>query len=177
MVSLPDARLPAQSVAPADHSHARAMPDSVDTAAIRDGAVTFAKVDESGFPATTDAEVTTLESTSSTTYTDLTTAGPAVTMTPPASGKVKVHLYANLYHTGGSDTAYMAVALSGGNTAAAANAQAISNAGTLPRRQGATFLFTGLAAASTTFTAKYRAGVGASAQFQDRQIIVEPVLA
>lgn len=177
-MAFPDARLPAQSVAPADHTHARAQPGSVDTAALADDAVTFAKVDESTFPATTDAEVSAVETTTSLSFTDLTTVGPSVTMTPPASGKVKVHLYCGMLNSVAGTLSYMGVDVSGGNTVAASNPKAISNDGTLTRRLGATFLFTGLAAASTTFTAKYKTGTGAStATFRDRQIIVEPVLA
>lgn len=177
MVAFPEARLPAQSVAPVDHTHARAQPGSVGTDALVDNAVTFAKVDESGFPATTSAEVATAQSTSTTSFTDLSTAGPSVTMTPPASGKVKVHIHAGISNTG-TAISTMGFALSGGNTLAAADARAICNDGTTIRRMGSTFLVSGLAAASTTFTAKYKTSAGANpAWFQERQIIVEPVLA
>lgn len=156
--------------------------NAVDTAAIVDNAVTFAKVDESTFPATTEAEVLTSEATTSATYTDLATPGPAVTMTPPASGKVKVTITAAKVTDGTTNqTASIAFAVSGGNTAAASDARSNNinqgnNVGGLADGSSSTFLLTGLAVSPTTFTAKYRSSGSATATFANRRILVEPVL-
>ena len=120
---------------------------------------------------TSGATVATGQVTSSSSYTDLATVGPTVTMTPPPSGKVKVHIYCQSTNAGASGN-LMSFALSGGNVLAAADARAVVNTGTDINRQGATFLLTGLASVSTVFTAKYRTG-GGNGTFTDRHIVVE----
>jgi hypothetical protein len=156
--------------------------NAVDTAAIADDAVTFAKVNESGFPATTAATVLTGEGTVSGVYADLATVGPAVTMTPPASGKVIVHLYCHADGDGTTNQSiFMGFEMSGGTALAAGDTRAIGmnlqSGGNFTNAGGATFLMESLAASSTTFTAKYRSSGGAGATFANRRIIVQPVLA
>ena len=151
--------------------------DAVDTAAIQNDAVTFAKIDESTFPTTSEGSVATAQGTTSTTFTDLATVGPDVTMTPPASGKVKVTISA-LVQGSGTNGQLMGFALSSGNTVAASDSDSIGSNQVAGIRLGSTFLLTGLAASSTLFRAKYRSGNAANTgTFTDRKIIVEPVLA
>lgn len=113
-------------------------------------------------------------STTSLAYTDLSTAGPAVTVDVPASGKVMVLLTTYMENnTAGADSR-MSVALSGANTQAASDDNYLmyesSNANDRTRHSVAV-PFTGLAAGSTTFTAKYMASAG-TATFLRRQITV-----
>lgn len=118
-------------------------------------------------------EVATQEATTSTSFTDLTTPGPAVTIDVPASGKVLVTLSAFMWGSGAGVLTSMNLAASGANTHAAAdtwggldaesrsaiaNSWAGSGHGTAER----TFLLTGLAPGSTTFTAKYATSSGTS---------------
>lgn len=124
------------------------------------------------------------EQITSTTYADLPTVGPQVTLTPGASGTVIVLLSAevsaqNFY---GTQQAFMTVALSGGNTLAAADANALSNmdwsGGNSQDDDHAMFMsiLTGLAAASTTFTAKYRYSIASGfGFFAARSMVVIPL--
>lgn len=124
------------------------------------------------------ATIATSETTGSSSYTDLATAGPAVTVTVPASGKVRVSIGAEIGNSA-TGLAVMAVALSGANTVAAgAGALAIyvTPVGTGGGGLGRTTILTGLTPGSTTFTAKYKNTAGAgSASFSARDIMAEPV--
>jgi hypothetical protein len=100
--------------------------------------------------------VATSESTTSLTYTDLATPGPAVTVTVPASGKALEILTSALHGSTGGATAFMGVAVSGATAVAATDAQALEVAGNNEVRASATVLLTGLNPGSNTFTAKYK---------------------
>lgn len=110
------------------------------------------------------ASVSTFESTTSTTPIDLTTAGPAPSVTVGASGKLLVVVQAWIRNSTVGAQAYMGFTLSGANTLAAhldrvaAWDQDSADYLNLP----GVFLLTGLAAGSTTVTAKYwvEAGTG-----------------
>lgn len=120
------------------------------------------------------AAVATSETTSSGTYAALTTAGPAVTFTVPASGSVLVTLTAAISGALGG----MSLALSGANTLAAADARSLSPTAT-PSGSGigalsAQVLLTGLTPGSTTFTASYRT-TGGSSTFAGRVLSVLPL--
>ena len=133
--------------------------------------------------ASTEALITTSESTSSTTYTDLTTVGPSVTITVPSSGNVRVSLYALVGLPGGaSGGGRMSVALSGANTLAASDANSMWNWANGGGGQGSSqpnsqyvMLFTGLTPGSTTFTAKYMTPTGNTTSFSSRRLAVYPV--
>lgn len=124
----------------------------------------------------TDNTVATSQGTSSTTYTDLATTGPAVTVTVPASGKVLVTLGAEITQ-GGVGTGRATYAISGATTQAAADATMPSirngNAGSI--HSGGTKLVTGLTPGSTTFTLKYRTGTSGTCTYANRYISVIPV--
>ena len=114
------------------------------------------------------------ESTSSSSYGDLTTVGPSVTVT--CGTTVLISIYSSLQSITASALPHMSYAISGSTTVAAADAQAVSfqsaTAGQ-SARIGMTFLRTGMTPGSNTFTAKYRAN-GGTGGFVDRRITVVP---
>jgi hypothetical protein len=124
------------------------------------------------------AFVATSETTASTTYTDLTTPGPAVTVTVGASGMVMVLIYGQLGNTNVGSQSFISFAASGANTQAASDGMALgvqiaSSAG-LGISAGATFLLTGLNPGSTTFTSKYRV-TATTGNFSNRRITAIPL--
>jgi len=123
---------------------------------------------------TVDA-VDTNESTASTSYTDLTTTGPAVTVT--TGTKAIVHFGAELYNSSGGGRSRVAVAVSGASTIAASDAKALqfesSNAND-NLAASRTVMFTSLTAGSNTFTLKYNVATG-TGNFLYRHIIVDPL--
>lgn len=127
----------------------------------------------SSVPLSSTATVATSESTTSTTYVDLATAGPAVTITTGTKALVIVtaEQYANTSER--SNTGY---AVSGASTVAATDTTALrlygSSANVPQMRASSVSLLTGLTAGSNTFTCKYKAGVGATAIFSNRVITV-----
>jgi hypothetical protein len=125
----------------------------------------------SSIPANSTATVATNQSTSSATYTDLTTAGPAVTLTTGTKALVIITSRAN---AGGAETAYMSYAVSGATTIAASDEQAAitrTPVTSTDRYRYSLASIPTLTAGSNTFTAKYRSSAGNSA-FQDRNIFV-----
>lgn len=126
------------------------------------------------------AVVATAENTGSTSYTDLTTAGPAVTATIGASGAAIVTLTARVDPPSSNTIGYMGFAVSGATTVAASDNQALirefgSSGGTGYIQASATFYVTGLTAGSNTFTAKYKDTGGGNATFTNRNLIVQPL--
>lgn len=124
------------------------------------------------------ATVATTETTTSTSYTDLATAGPAVTIAISAIGKALVHIGAELHNNTTPDLSFMSFAVSGATTVAAADSVAIyltkqTSLSDPTAKFGASFLVTGLTAGNNTFTAKYRASAG-TARFSRRDITVVP---
>lgn len=122
--------------------------------------------------------VATSQGTSSTSYTDLATTGPSVTLDVPPSGEVVVDISAWLSTaTNLNVRGYMGFVLSGANTLAASDANGACGwgvstggvVGTIGRR----IHLTGLNPGTTTFKAVYKASA-ATATFYDRKIIVDP---
>lgn len=133
---------------------------------------------DSGTPARiTSAEVATAQTTTSTTYADLGTPGPSVTLDVPASGEVTVDLSAMFQSAGVNQQGFMGVVLSGANTLAAADARAASITGNpsggvqgvMSRR----LHLTGLTPGTTLFKAQFRTSVN-TATFSNRMLIVDP---
>ena len=123
------------------------------------------------------ATVATSETTTSATYTDLATTGPAATFTVGSTGKLEVVLYSALSNNTTGDAADISFALSGANTQAAAAAFSLTYGaftGGASQRQGATWLLTGLTGGSTTATCKYERITGGTATFSDRKIVCTP---
>lgn len=117
------------------------------------------------------ASVATSQTTASTSYTDLATVGPAVTVT--TSTRALVFIMADLGNATG--WARMSVAVSGATTIAASDGErALSHSASVLHRSGITILELALNAGSNTFTAKYKATAGTST-FADRTIIVVPL--
>lgn len=121
------------------------------------------------------ASVLTDESTSSATYADLATSGPAVTLTTGTS--VIVTLSTNGYRISTAGNSYWyGVAVSGATTVAAADTKAIQvssyNTLTSALPGSRTFIITGLTPGSNTFTAKYKTDGGATFHFFNRDLTV-----
>jgi len=119
------------------------------------------------------ATVLTLENTTSTTYTDLATSGPAVTLNTGITALVTVSCACdNDTGTLGSELTYMSAAVSGATTLAASDNYATEHRlGPNLVSVSSTFLLTGLTAGSNTFTAKYRASASRG-RFRKRTITV-----
>ena len=119
------------------------------------------------------ATVATSQTTTSTSFTDLATAGPAVTVT--TGTKALITFAAGCFNTlGASNVAAMGFAVSGATTVAATMNNAIYlNQSTASYGFSAaySFILTGLTAGSNTFTAKYRVSGGTGA-FDNRVISV-----
>jgi len=118
--------------------------------------------------------VSATESTTSTSYTNLTTAGPAVTVT--TGTKALVIVSAKIFNGTNNNSlqAFMTYAVSGATTTAAADTWALAASGI--QSTGYQFKMSlasvaTLTAGSNVFTAKYRATSGTS-EFGDRSIFV-----
>jgi len=127
----------------------------------------------SSSPASATATVASAQSTTSITFTDLTTAGPAVTLT--TGTKVLVIVSAYCYQAGSPGMlARMDFAITGATTRAAANTTALitrgDTNGDVWGRASAANIVT-VTAGSNTFTAKYMVNTGTGG-WQDRSIIV-----
>ena len=120
---------------------------------------------------TLGSAVLTAETTSSTTYTDLTTVGPSVTVTTQTTAVVVVaaaHTATSVAFVG-----TMSYAVSGSSSIAASDATALFIApptSSLPTAASMVSFISGLTPGSNIFTAKYR--TNGTSTFQDRSIIV-----
>lgn len=126
----------------------------------------------------TNQFVTNIETTSSTSYTDLTTSGPSITLT--TGTKVLLALSAAISHSSGASataSVRMSVATSGATTLSATDATSLSKIGWADANEQITVskvvMLTGLTAGSNTFTCKYRVSSG-TGQFDDRHLTVIP---
>ncbi|MFN3007390.1 hypothetical protein ACK12G_29335 [Mycolicibacterium wolinskyi] len=108
------------------------------------------------------------EARSTTTYGDLLTPGPSVTLNVPESGEVLIDLSANVGDTGA--TGRMGFRVSGANTMAPSDDNSVFSKGYTTSRR---FHLTGLNPGTTTFKVEYRA-VSATPSFTNRTIIVDP---
>lgn len=117
------------------------------------------------------ANVDTQQTTTSTSYVDLATTGPAVTVITGTSAIVWV---GGLAVNSGAGNSFMAVAVSGASTIAAADVQAFDVAGTNNVQGCFCYKITGLTTGSNTFTAKYRVS-GGTGTYQSRNLTVLPL--
>ena len=122
------------------------------------------------------ATVATAQTTASTTYADLTTAGPSVTVTVGANGLALVGFHSQMSNNTAGAYCLVSVDVSGANTSAATDTRASGdNGGTQDFfGYGNTHLFTGLSAGSTTFKLKYRVSSG-TGTFTSRHIWALPL--
>lgn len=149
--------------------------NAVTTSQILNGAVTANKLGTGA----TNTTVATSETTTSSSYVALATAGPAVTVTIGANGLALVSLYNHTSNSTASADNYMGVALSGANTVASTDNYALLRRASDASSGGfgassAVILLTGLTAGSTTFTAQYRTNAG-TATFKNRRLAVVPL--
>lgn len=121
------------------------------------------------------ASVATSQTTTSVTYTDLTTPGPAITAT---TGTIAIVLFsAGIANNTSNSLTVCSVAVSGASSLAASDAWATyldGNAANNFSRVGVAHVFTGLTQGSNTFTMKYRVGSN-TGSFQNREINVIPL--
>lgn len=116
------------------------------------------------------ASVATAEGTASTTFVDLTTSGPAITVSTLT--EVTVTLTTKIQSNTANEGGMMGVAVSGASTISAVDKWAVGITNAATTRFGvvsATVRVTGLTAGSNTFTAKYRAFAG-TCTFTERQM-------
>jgi len=128
------------------------------------------------------AYVATSESTTSTSYADLTTTTDSVTVTIGANGLALVSIYADMIQSTASAFAWIGVTLSGANTLAASDIYAQrfqAFTGGAEEKFGTTLLYTGLSTGSTTFKMKYKVQTGGGGAgtgiYADRRISVIPL--
>jgi hypothetical protein len=124
---------------------------------------------------TATASVATSQTTTSTSYTDLATTGPSVTL---ATGtKALVIVSGKLNNASLGNAASMSMAVSGATSLGASDAYRIYTSASVGSSYPAEIyaskvtLLTGLTAGSNTFTAKYKANAS-TASFADREITV-----
>jgi hypothetical protein len=121
----------------------------------------------------TKANVDTSETTASATPADLTTPGPAVTVTTGTQAVVIVNC--RLSSSSASFAAFASFAISGATTTAADVQHSGNSAGTSSASAGGTWLMT-LTAGSNTFTMKYWTSAGGSTgTFSNRYLVVIPL--
>jgi hypothetical protein len=126
------------------------------------------------------ATIATQQGTTATSFTDLATVGPAVTVTIGSTGKALMSLYTYQYSSDVGGTGLIGSAISGATTYPATDANgALSFASPSSLqgiRHGCIVLWTGLNAGSTTVTAKYRSTSSTNtATFGDRMLSVTPL--
>jgi hypothetical protein len=114
--------------------------------------------------------VATTQTTASTSFATLSTAGPAVTLTTGAHALITVS--ARLYNSTAGKAAIMGTAISGATTRSATGTHALYNTGNGPLQMSYSYIAT-VTAGSNTFTAKFaRGGAGGTAHFRNRSITV-----
>ena len=124
-------------------------------------------------PTNAAAYVNANESTTSTTFADLTTAGPAVTLT--TGTKALVILGSRMEGVSTTTRGYMGFAISGATTLAANEGRAQELKVTADQfidQKSFAYIVTGLTAGSNTFTAKYKSQTGAIVYYTERRISV-----
>jgi len=125
-------------------------------------------------PAT--SAVATNQTTTSTSYADLSTVGPQISV---STGTIALVWFAAAQaHSANDNETACSVAVSGASTVAASNVWQHSTDGvTLGNYvRGSSFhAFTGLTAGTNTFTMKYRVGASGTGSFQNREMMVLPL--
>ena len=140
---------------------------------IKTGTNTWSYMPPGGFPASATATVATSETTTSASYTDLTTAGPAVTVT--TGTRALVIITARLSNSTSPQSAFASFAVSGATTVAADDAYQLmvqAASGGMPiLRMSSSVIITGLTAGSNTFTMKYKVSAN-TGTYEKRNIVV-----
>lgn len=118
--------------------------------------------------------VGTVETTTSTSYTDLATSGPAITTDTGTSAMVFIR--AGMENSGAGNETYMTFEVTGASSFAASDTFAIQIDGLdagARIRNGAMYMISTLTGGSNTFTAKYKVDAG-TGTFRNRQLAVFP---
>lgn len=115
--------------------------------------------------------VATSQTTTSTSFADLATVGPAVTATTGPYALVATY---NSNFNSGAAASLMSFEVSGASSIAAADNTSIAITGASSQRASGLFLLTTLTPGSNTFTCKYRVGAG-TGTYADRRILVFPL--
>jgi hypothetical protein len=126
----------------------------------------------SAAPASASATVATEQTTTSGSYTDLATSGPAVTIT--TGTKALVLISSTLSNNTADESVFMDFSVSGATTRSATDTTALRVTMALantPKIRASVATLTTLTAGSNTFTAKYRRS-SQTATFSDRSIVV-----
>jgi hypothetical protein len=113
------------------------------------------------------------ETTASSSYTDLATFGPSVTLVTGTTAEI--WFSALTYRNSTGTTSYMTIAVSGATTIAAADVNASAYAYALANAYAPLsrcIIMTGLTPGSNTFTAKYKNDSSATVHFQYRTLVV-----
>jgi hypothetical protein len=117
-------------------------------------------------PTNDNTTVSTYQGTTSTSYTALATAGPAVTIT---TGTKALVILSSFIDARGS----VSFDISGSSSFSAADTKAVQlNGDSISGIFSGVYLMTGLTAGSNTFTQKYRSTNGAATNFQNRNLAV-----
>lgn len=112
--------------------------------------------------------INTSQTTGSTTYTDLATVGPTVSLT---TATVAFCLITGELTGSGSGSAYISVDISGATSLGPDDSRALINQGTNTKQFSINIPFSGLTSGSNTFRLKYRSSTGTST-FANRQLTV-----
>jgi hypothetical protein len=145
-----------------------AMPVYASATLIRTALNTWTVVGIASLPSSATAAVATSQGTTSTSYTDLATAGPAATLTTGTKALLVITTFMEA-SIGGYNT-FASFAVSGATTIAASDTRSVrAKAGV---QVSAVYLLTTLTAGSNTFTMKYKAEAGSTATFSNREIAV-----
>lgn len=124
----------------------------------------------------TSAYISTSEARGSTSYGALTTP-VAVTVTVPASGRVKMSWGCDMNSATTNISGYMSIVLSGANTVAAGSyltRQVIAATGSdISMSAYSSIVITGMTPGSTTFTAQHKGSSSNSINYSLRSLIVE----
>ena len=122
----------------------------------------------------TGARVSTAETTASTTFAALATAGPIVTVT--TGTQALVFMTAQMTNNTANGSCAMGFDVSGATTIAASNAEAMRHraGGSVDDIRATAISLTALTAGSNTFTAKYIVNLG-TGTFSERTLVVVPL--
>lgn len=116
-------------------------------------------------------EVSTGESTTSSTYVDLATVGPTVTVT--SAGTMALVLFQSSFQNGSTGESITTVGVTGATTIAAADAEAIAfSGGSTGIAQFCGFFLATITPGTNAYTMKYRTTGGTTGTFSNRKLMV-----
>lgn len=118
-------------------------------------------------------DVATSQTTTSSSYTDLSTVGPTATVTLTVGQTVLIVYSANVSSSSTAAAARIAYAVSGASTVAASDNDSANTANTDALTTGMVAVYTATVAGSHTFTLKYRTGGGVTGTYSTRRIVVK----